>query len=469
MPTNIRDPRTIVTPDAFEVSPGLLGLPLARPAHRLGAMLVDLTIIGILTALLTDVQLVLWGTVALILLYAALKRPRAQTMGTHAATLVRISLGCLGVGILSIVLVVSAVLVLRDGDDPVELSIGERDVGELVTELVGAGGVVARAAESLQEAETDAEAEQAAAELVASLPEIGLSREQRLDLLLEMTPVNAPWRGRAEAIYRRALDAGREGAAQPPPPPGTAAGREASGSPGSLADTGAGAAPDTAAPEDGTGAQDSVPVDSLTPGEALREYAALVTAGAVDAQGRAGGSGSERADALRRRLLPLVGGDTLEALVETIDDAREEQGELEDEVERLREESGGFVPFLRDVWDQLGSAIGLWSLYFTVLLTLWKGQTVGKRLFGLRVLRLDGEPLGWWSSFERVGGYAAGIATGLLGFAQVFWDSNRQCVHDKIVGTVVVMDGAPPLPGGWVQARLPGTGSDAEDAPGEEV
>ena len=467
MPTNIRDPRSIVTPDAFEVSTGLLGLPLARPARRLGAMLVDLAIIGTLTALLTDVQLVLWGTVALILLYAALKRPRAPTMGAHAAMLLRISLGCLGAGILSIVLVASLVLVLRDDDEPIELSIGERDVGELVTEVVGAGGGVARAAESLQEAETDAEAERAATELVASLPEIGLSREQRLDLLLEMTPVNAPWRDRAEAIYRRALDAGARGAA--PPPPGTAAGREAPGSPGSLADTGAGAAPGSAAPEDSARAQDSVPVDSLTPEEALLEYAALVTAGAVDAQGTAGGPVSERADALRRRLLPVVGGDTLEALAETIDDAREEQDELEDEMARLREASGGFVPLLRDVWDQLGSAIGLWSLYFTVLLTLWKGQTVGKRLFGLRVLRLDGEPLGWWSSFERVGGYAAGIATGLLGFAQVFWDSNRQCVHDKIVGTVVVMDGAPPLPGGWVQARLPGSGSDADDAPGEEV
>jgi uncharacterized RDD family membrane protein YckC len=41
-----------------------------------------------------------------------------------------------------------------------------------------------------------------------------------------------------------------------------------------------------------------------------------------------------------------------------------------------------------------------------------------------------------------VGGYAAGFATGLLGFAQVFWDANRQGIHDRIVGTVVIMDGA---------------------------
>ena len=40
------------------------------------------------------------------------------------------------------------------------------------------------------------------------------------------------------------------------------------------------------------------------------------------------------------------------------------------------------------------------------------------------------------------GGYAAGFATVLPGFAQVFWDANRQGIHDRIVGTVVIMDGA---------------------------
>ena len=80
-------------------------------------------------------------------------------------------------------------------------------------------------------------------------------------------------------------------------------------------------------------------------------------------------------------------------------------------------------------------------------MTLTNGFTVGKRLFGLRVVRLDGEALTWWASFERAGGYVAGIATGLLGFAQVFWDPNRQCVHDKIGRTVVVVAGMAPLAG----------------------
>jgi len=68
------------------------------------------------------------------------------------------------------------------------------------------------------------------------------------------------------------------------------------------------------------------------------------------------------------------------------------------------------------------------------------------------VLRLDGRRMGWWEAFERAGGYVAGLATGLLGFVQLFWDPNRQCIHDKIVGTVVVRDGAGPIHGAWKEA-----------------
>jgi uncharacterized RDD family membrane protein YckC len=56
------------------------------------------------------------------------------------------------------------------------------------------------------------------------------------------------------------------------------------------------------------------------------------------------------------------------------------------------------------------------------------------------VVRLDGSPLGLWFSLERFGGYAAGVATGLLGFVQVYWDPNRQGIHDRIARTVVVRD-----------------------------
>ena len=43
-----------------------------------------------------------------------------------------------------------------------------------------------------------------------------------------------------------------------------------------------------------------------------------------------------------------------------------------------------------------------------------RGQTIGKRLLGVRVVRLDGQPITWWSACERSGGYVAGLATGFL-------------------------------------------------------
>lgn len=51
--------------------------------------------------------------------------------------------------------------------------------------------------------------------------------------------------------------------------------------------------------------------------------------------------------------------------------------------------------------------------------------------------------MGWWDAFGRFGGYAAGLATGLLGFLQVFWDPNRQALHDRVAGTVVIRTRGP--------------------------
>jgi uncharacterized RDD family membrane protein YckC len=86
----------------------------------------------------------------------------------------------------------------------------------------------------------------------------------------------------------------------------------------------------------------------------------------------------------------------------------------------------------------LGLGFGWAIAYFTLLTTWWRGQTVGKRLCGLRVVELTGKPLTLATSFGRYGGYAAGMATGGLGFVQVLWDANRQAVQDKLAHTVVV-------------------------------
>jgi len=87
---------------------------------------------------------------------------------------------------------------------------------------------------------------------------------------------------------------------------------------------------------------------------------------------------------------------------------------------------------------RLGLRFGWAIAYFTLLPTWWRGQTVGKRLFGLRVMHLTGRPLGMMDSFSRYGGYAAGLATGGIGLLQVLWDPNRQAVQDKLAHTVVI-------------------------------
>lgn len=59
-------------------------------------------------------------------------------------------------------------------------------------------------------------------------------------------------------------------------------------------------------------------------------------------------------------------------------------------------------------------------------------------LFGLQIVKLDGKPLSWWDAFGRSGGYGASAATAFLGFLEAIWHPNRQAIHDRICGTVVI-------------------------------
>ena len=134
---------------------------------------------------------------------------------------------------------------------------------------------------------------------------------------------------------------------------------------------------------------------------------------------------------------------------------RTENAEMEEEVESLqraleeeRESGGRITGILRTAADDLGLGFGWAAVYFTCFLALWRGQTPGKRLVGLRVIRLNGKPMTWWIAFERFGGYTASLSTGLLGFVQIMWDRNRQGIHDKVAETVVVLtrDELPAVP-----------------------
>ena len=90
--------------------------------------------------------------------------------------------------------------------------------------------------------------------------------------------------------------------------------------------------------------------------------------------------------------------------------------------------------------DELGLGIGWSGLYFTFLTAFFRGRTPGKRALGIRVLRLDGGSLSYWVAFERFGGYAASLFTGMEGFLRILWDRNRQCLQDKLAETVVIRE-----------------------------
>ena len=66
------------------------------------------------------------------------------------------------------------------------------------------------------------------------------------------------------------------------------------------------------------------------------------------------------------------------------------------------------------------------------------GQTPGKRLMGLRVVRDSGEPIGLGLAFLRWAGYFISFMPMCMGFLWAGVDRRKQAWHDKIAGTVVI-------------------------------
>jgi len=363
------DPRSIITPDAFEVSADLLGLPLATPTRRGLAILIDLAVIGVVTAVTSSFALVLGVVAAIFFVRAGFKRTPVR--GSVFGRAMRLSVGCLGLVIgITTAVVWTAVGFGRGGQGEQEpkITVGEPGVRVGAMELLGG----LRSFEALRRSRTEDQAEDAARDLARRLRQLSTPDREIRGLLLEAVPSDAEWSDLAPFIVDRAMEG------------------------------------------------------EVPPAVASQEDLAAV------------------ADTLR----------ILEEEVEDLRSAMASQREtMDDLAQQLAQERRGGTVFssLRSFVDELGFGFGWASLYLTVMLSWWKGQTVGKRALGIRVLRLDGEPITWWTAFERAGGYAAGFATGLLGFAQIYWDANRQAIHDRIVGTVVVMDGAPRV-GNWEEA-----------------
>ncbi len=89
-------------------------------------------------------------------------------------------------------------------------------------------------------------------------------------------------------------------------------------------------------------------------------------------------------------------------------------------------------------------ALLLFGLLYEVLPTLRWGCTLGKKMFGLKVLTMEQqERPGFGSAFVRWLTYG-GLAVLVVGVVNVLWcvfdRPWRQCWHDKIAGTFVSRD-----------------------------
>lgn len=387
-----RDPRDIVTPYAFRVAPEILGLPLAGPFRRGAAMLVDLLLLAVLL-LLKEISATLLGFVFAWILFR-ISSPRAPEGVTGPVARPVVRAGAYGVLLLSALSFGTCFLGFFGGDGPTtprgpgarapQEGLRTGDLG--VRETVGLLASVAQ----ITSAGDSASAQRPADRFAIALARSGVGRDEREEAVRDLLRVEeAPWRLHVAEVALARADSAE-------------------------------AAMERTAPE----------ADHEDAGEPLVDTTAVPdadTAGLPDADTLSGDLPPEAAEALARAL-------------EQVAEARRADGgsAARPRREPERDEPSGVMRLLEIVADDLGIGLGWAGAYFTLFLVLLGGQTPGKKLLGCRVIHLNGTPIGWWSAFERFGGYAAGLATGLLGFLEIFWDANRQGVHDRIASTVVV-------------------------------
>ena len=91
-----------------------------------------------------------------------------------------------------------------------------------------------------------------------------------------------------------------------------------------------------------------------------------------------------------------------------------------------------------------GLLTGLVMLAYETVGVAKFGRTLGMAWLHIRPVRLvDGGPLGWGRAFGRAAIYwLAGLLgwIGLLDPLWCLWDDKRQCLHDKVVDSIVIND-----------------------------
>ncbi len=371
--SNGQDPREIITPDAFSVAPELLGLPLAHPWRRAAAILIDLSLIG----LLANARGVLLALAGGSFLFWLAFRGRKAGLGSKVA---RATIGCGGAVIVFVaVLAVWGTMFL---DEDSVLFEAQGVGGEAVPVTLGAAADLM----SLLGTSDTTEAEEAAARVVRRLEEQGISPGQMRAVLDDLADDT-------DEPVVRAIERAIGSASEQAP------------------------------------ADEELSLDSL-----LFAFSAARASGDTAAE-----------MSIAPLLGPRVAADEWNEREQQIVrlEARNEglAAELQSTEEALEvERDRGLISTILAFLDELGLGIGWSGLYFTFLTAFFKGRTPGKRVLGIRVVKLDGNAISYWVAFERFGGYAASLFTGMEGFLRILWDRNRQGLEDKLAETVVIRE-----------------------------
>jgi len=72
------------------------------------------------------------------------------------------------------------------------------------------------------------------------------------------------------------------------------------------------------------------------------------------------------------------------------------------------------------------------------------GATIGKRIMGIRVISVDGRPIGFGTATGRFFGNLLNMLTLFIGYALMFFNARNQCLHDMITSTIVVKNTSMP-------------------------
>jgi uncharacterized RDD family membrane protein YckC len=87
----------------------------------------------------------------------------------------------------------------------------------------------------------------------------------------------------------------------------------------------------------------------------------------------------------------------------------------------------------------IGLTTAFWILYMSILEGGWNGQSLGKKVAGIRVVREDGSAIDWPAALLRnVLRLADAFACYLVAAVLVWRSPRKQRLGDRIAGTVVI-------------------------------